>query len=473
MRFAPSAPSGQMLDLRWTAAGGGVRIALPTGSRDVSGFENLSFRGAPGQLTTGAQDLTVSVLDGSGRTASFTVSQVSGALAPLPGTATPLKKTYLRTISYPVASLTGIDLTDVRQIRLAGVGASGSVYLSDVAFSTPDVGGVAELGLPSLTVGDAYVNEGDGPGEALIGLRLSAPSTVPVTTYVEAIGGSGTPGAQRLASSVTFAPGQTCVAFAVPLEGDRLPSRVPTTSIAVTAATVTNAVTADAFGLLTVREDDAVVLADGTVGVMAPDPGPQADPCALRADEVFTDVAPTNQFVDEISWLVATKVTTGWDTPSGKEFRPLAPVARDAMAAFLYRYAGSPEYTAPTVSPFVDVATTNQFYKEIAWLSERGVSLGWDTPAGKEFRPLAPVARDAMAAFLYRYAGSPEYTAPTVSPFVDVATSNPFYKEIAWLASTGISTGWPQVDDTVKFEPFVSVKRDAMAAFLFRYADQS
>ena len=65
----------------------------------------------------------------------------------------------------------------------------------------------------------------------------------------------------------------------------------------------------------------------------------------------------------------------------------------------------------------MDVATTNQFYKEIAWLHSSGISTGWARGDGTfEFRPLAPIARDAMAAFLYRAAGSPEFTAPTVSP---------------------------------------------------------
>ena len=37
-----------------------------------------------------------------------------------------------------------------------------------------------------------------------------------------------------------------------------------------------------------------------------------------------------------------------------------------------------------------------------------------------EFRPLQPVNRDAMAAFLYRMAGEPEVTLPENSPFTDV-----------------------------------------------------
>ncbi len=61
-----------------------------------------------------------------------------------------------------------------------------------------------------------------------------------------------------------------------------------------------------------------------------------------------------------------------------------------------------------------------------------------------------------MAAFLYRAAGSPAYTPPTVSPFRDVATNQAFYKEIAWVAHKGISTGWS--DGT--YRPLQSVNRD-------------
>ena len=57
--------------------------------------------------------------------------------------------------------------------------------------------------------------------------------------------------------------------------------------------------------------------------------------------------------------------------------------------------------TAPAGSPFGDVATDNQFYREISWLAESGISTGWDDGT---FRPVQPVARDAMAAFMLRFA---------------------------------------------------------------------
>ncbi|MFI7582953.1 CAP domain-containing protein, partial [Kocuria sp. M1N1S27] len=59
-------------------------------------------------------------------------------------------------------------------------------------------------------------------------------------------------------------------------------------------------------------------------------------------------------------------------------------------------------YAPPAVSPFRDVATSRTFYREIAWLAERGVSRGWAERDGtRTYRPGAAVSRDVMAAFLY------------------------------------------------------------------------
>jgi len=191
----------------------------------------------------------------------------------------------------------------------------------------------------------------------------------------------------------------------------------------------------------------------------------------------FVDVAEDNQFFREISWLAERGITRGWDLPDGtKEFRPVTPVARDAMAAFLYRLAvlaGESEFTPPATSPFTDVSTSNQFYREIAWLHDQGISTGWANGDGTfSYRPLAPIARDAMAAFLFRYAEVTSYDAPTVSPFDDVATGNQFYREIAWLEEEGIATGWRDGNDgTTLFRPLSPVNRDAMAAFMYRLSN--
>ncbi|TGO06035.1 hypothetical protein SERN_0227 [Serinibacter arcticus] len=190
----------------------------------------------------------------------------------------------------------------------------------------------------------------------------------------------------------------------------------------------------------------------------------------------FADVTPSTQFFTEISWLAQNRISTGWVLPDGtREFRPVTPVARDAMAAFLYRLAGSPEFREPETSPFTDVSTDNQFFKEIAWLAETEISTGWVQADGTaQFRPLDPIARDAMAAFLYRFADREgkvnDTPAPATSPFADVATSNQFYAEIAWLAENDIATGWDGSgnDGSTIFRPLSPVNRDAMAAFMYR-----
>ncbi|MFT3874848.1 MAG: S-layer homology domain-containing protein [Propioniciclava sp.] len=197
-------------------------------------------------------------------------------------------------------------------------------------------------------------------------------------------------------------------------------------------------------------------------------------PVAVAATPGFTDVPPGTKFYDEIMWLAENGISTGWDVGGGRyEYRPLQPVARDAMAAFMYRLAGSPAFTAPSTSPFSDVPPSALFYKEMAWLAGNGISTGWDVGGGRyEYRPLQPVARDAMAAFMYRLAGSPAFTAPSTSPFSDVPPSALFYKEMAWLAGNGISTGWDVGGGRYEYRPLQPVARDAMAAFMYRLDDK-
>ena len=173
----------------------------------------------------------------------------------------------------------------------------------------------------------------------------------------------------------------------------------------------------------------------------------------------FKDVPADYPFVNDINWLAQRRITTGY--PDGT-FRPNGSVERGAMAAFFYRMAGSPQFTAPSTPSFKDVPRDHPFYKEIEWMRARGITTGWSDGT---FRPNDAVNRDAMAAFFYRYAGSPAYSAPSVSPFSDVSTGSQFYREIAWLADQRITTGWPDGS----FRPVQPIERGAMAAFLHRY----
>ena len=184
----------------------------------------------------------------------------------------------------------------------------------------------------------------------------------------------------------------------------------------------------------------------------------------------FKDVLPSQQFYKEMSWLADRKISTGWvEADKSVTYRPVTPINRDAMAAFLYRMAGSPDFTPPATSPFKDVLTTQQFYKEMAWLAQAGISSGWNEPDGsRTYRPLTPINRDAMAAFLYRLANSPDFAAPPESPFKDVSLYQQFYKEMAWMAEKKISSGWLESDGSYTYRALSPINRDAMAAFLYR-----
>jgi len=182
----------------------------------------------------------------------------------------------------------------------------------------------------------------------------------------------------------------------------------------------------------------------------------------LSGQLVFSDVQPGSVFYDDISWLVDERITLGY--PDGT-FRRSLPVTREAMAAFLHRMAGGGPSAVPGAPPsFGDVTTGNPFHDDVAWLAQEGITTGW--PDGT-FRPSLSVERQAMAAFLYRFAGEPEFTAPSVSPFVDVRPGDPFYREICWLAAEGVSTG-TATPSGAYFKPSAPVERQAMAAFLHR-----
>lgn len=184
-------------------------------------------------------------------------------------------------------------------------------------------------------------------------------------------------------------------------------------------------------------------------------------------DPFFTDVSPSHPFYDEVQWLAHRGITTGWEEADGtRTYRPAENIQRAAIAAYFYRLAAPHNYEAPAVSPFKDVPTTHPFYTEIAWMHDAGLSTGW---ADGTFRPAEPTSRAAMAAFFYRYDAVKDYTAPTTSPFKDLPTSHPFYTEISWLESQGITTGW--ADGT--FRPAANIQRAPMAAFVYRYEHRS
>lgn len=129
--------------------------------------------------------------------------------------------------------------------------------------------------------------------------------------------------------------------------------------------------------------------------------------------------------------------------------------------------------------PFDDV-TGDDAYREynehwlaITALGVDGISNGWSTPDGQEYRPYHRTTRDALATFLYRTFGSDPTLTDEDAPFIDVSSNpdSPHYSEhweaIYWMAEEGLAAGW-STDEGQEFRPTEQITRDAVASFFFR-----
>jgi hypothetical protein len=172
----------------------------------------------------------------------------------------------------------------------------------------------------------------------------------------------------------------------------------------------------------------------------------------------FPDVPTAHAFYEQIEWMAHLGITTGF--PDGG-FKPANDLVRQGVAAWLYRISGSPDVSG-TPQQFTDVDDSHPFYDAIQWMGLEGISTGF--PDGS-FGPGEDMTRQAMAAWMYRLAGSPDVSgAPR--QFTDVDDGHPFYEAIQWMGLEGISTGFPDGS----FGPGADLLRQAVAAWLQRFS---
>jgi len=190
-----------------------------------------------------------------------------------------------------------------------------------------------------------------------------------------------------------------------------------------------------------------VVLDEFPLGTLTPSP-------------TFADVAAGQPFYADVRWLAELGLARGTVVDDQTLFAPATAMSRQALAAFVYRYAGAGWTPEPGTRTFADVAPDHEFFTAIEWMVAQGLTTGYDE---RTFGPTNAVSRQAMAAFLHRLTGAPAVLA--APSFTDVPAGSDFADAIAWLETAGITGGY----DDGTFRAVLPITRQAMAAFLHRY----
>lgn len=123
---------------------------------------------------------------------------------------------------------------------------------------------------------------------------------------------------------------------------------------------------------------------------------------------------------------------------------------------------GSSSGTGGSVSGpiYDDVKASAWYYDAVEFVNKFGLMIGTDKT---HFSPNQAMNRGMVVTVLWRYAGKPEAGN---NKFSDVASGVYYTDAVAWAASQGIITGYPNG----KFGPSDKMTREQFAATLYRYA---
>lgn len=173
----------------------------------------------------------------------------------------------------------------------------------------------------------------------------------------------------------------------------------------------------------------------------------------------FEDVPEGSAYYDGVRWAVRAQVM---DPDSETLFGANNTVTRGELIRIFYRLAGSPSVTRPDHSPYEDVDESDPNYDAYLWAREQQITSGWND--GK-FHPEAPLSNASTVTLLHRADGSSKIQLTGTSPFSDVTSSTPFYRQIVWASRRGVST----VSEGDAFAPTEHTSKARVAMMLYLY----
>ena len=136
---------------------------------------------------------------------------------------------------------------------------------------------------------------------------------------------------------------------------------------------------------------------------------------------------------------------------------PDGTITRAQMVTMLWRAVGQP--TAGGTANFTDVPTDSYYAQAVAWAVENGITTG---VGNGHFDPTGTCTRAQIVTFLWRAAGSPE--PKNASSFSDVPASAYYAKSVAWAVENVITTG----TGNERFSPDATCTRAQSVTFLYR-----
>ena len=185
-------------------------------------------------------------------------------------------------------------------------------------------------------------------------------------------------------------------------------------------------------------------------------------PLAAAPEIPFLDVKSTDWFYDYVKYVYDHGLMIG---TSEDEFSPNLTSSRAMIVTVLWRMAGSPA-TSGTNS-FTDL--TADWYKDaVQWAVSNGITNGMSATS---FGPNAPVTREQLATFLYRFADFMGYDISKkndLAGYTDSDKISDFAKDaMEWINAMGVITG----ENDTTLNPKGASTRAVLATVLARFCE--
>lgn len=150
----------------------------------------------------------------------------------------------------------------------------------------------------------------------------------------------------------------------------------------------------------------------------------------------FGDVPQNIWFASGVQFATEQGLFTG---VSANEFAPYDPMTRAMLVTVLHRLDGA---DASGTNSFTDVLNGKWYTNAIAWASANGIVEGL---SGNRFAPNAPIAREQLAAILFRYAKACGYDVSAraeLTAYADAAQVSTWADDaMRWAVAAGLISG--------------------------------